>query len=131
MQPSMLSQDQSMPFSPSYSSRPARHSLKKTPAATHCWKRSWAVEPGQIPVASSAFHWQPVRRRKKMASAHTRSGLRGRPPPNLWVLWCSGSRGRIFSHSSSDTRHWSADFVRCTHHPPGNTPGGFEDRLTG
>jgi len=25
------------------------------------WKRRWAVDPEQIPVASNAFHWQPVR----------------------------------------------------------------------
>jgi hypothetical protein len=63
MHPSMLSQDQSMPFRQSYSSRPIRHISRKTPSRAHCWKRSWAVEPGQKRVASSAFHWQPVRRR--------------------------------------------------------------------
>jgi hypothetical protein len=35
---------------------------RKTPARTHSWKRSWAVEPGQKRVAFSAFHWQPVRK---------------------------------------------------------------------
>lgn len=56
MHPSMLSQSQSMPFRQSYSSSPDFHSAKKTPSATHAWKRSWAVDPGQKRVASSAFH---------------------------------------------------------------------------
>ena len=63
MHPSIASQDQSIPRSSSYSASPACHSRTNTPAATHSWNRSWAVEPGQMPVASSAFHWQPVRRR--------------------------------------------------------------------
>jgi hypothetical protein len=62
MHPSMLSHAQSMPRRQSYSSRPVFQSARKTPAATHSWKRSWAVDPGQNLVASSAFHWQPVRR---------------------------------------------------------------------
>ena len=62
MHPSMLSHDQSMPSKKSYSSRPASQNFRKTPASTHSWKRSWAVEPGQNWVASKAFHWQPVRR---------------------------------------------------------------------
>jgi hypothetical protein len=119
MHPSIASQDQSIPLSSSYASSPACHSVRNTPAATHSWNRSWAVDPGQMPVASRAFHWHPVRSRKKMASAHTRSGVRGRPPPNLCVLGCSGNRGRTFSHSSSDTRHWSADFVRFKTPPSG------------
>ena len=62
MHPSMLSQDQSIAFRPSYSSKPIRHISRKTPAWTHSWKRSWAVEPGQKRVASRAFQPQPVRR---------------------------------------------------------------------
>ena len=86
MHPSIDSQDQSMPFRQSYSSRPAFHISKKTPSRTYSWKRSWAVEPGQKMVASRAFHGQPVRSTKKMASRHTRSGVRGLPPPKGWVL---------------------------------------------
>jgi hypothetical protein len=56
MHPSIASQDQSIPFNSSYASRPAFHSFRKTPARTHSWNRSWAVEPGQMPVASRAFH---------------------------------------------------------------------------
>ena len=74
MHPSMLSQDQSMPFRQSYSSRPAFHISKNTPSRTYSWKRSWAVEPGQKMVASKAFHGQPVRRTKKMASSGTPFG---------------------------------------------------------
>jgi len=112
MHPSIDNQDQSIPFSWSYSSSPAFHSFRNTPAQTHSWNRSCAVEPGQMPVASNAFHWQPVRSRKKMASAHTRSGFRGLPPPKRWVLRCFGNNGWIFSHSSSETRHEFAVLVR-------------------
>jgi hypothetical protein len=101
----MLNQDQSIPFNSSYSSSPACHSFRNTPACTPSWNRSWAVEPGQMPVADRAFHWQPVRRRKKMASAHARSALRGRPPPNRWVLAGAGSNGWSFAQRVSDTRH--------------------------
>src|SRR5690349_22100184 len=54
-----------------------------------------------MPVADSAFHWQPVLSTKKMASAHKRSGTRGRPPPKRWVFLCSGKSGSIKAHSSS------------------------------
>jgi hypothetical protein len=108
MHPSMLSQAQSMPFRQSYSSKPAFHISRNTPAWTHSWKRSWAVEPGQNLVASSAFHWQPVRRTKKMASRQMRSGVRGLPPPNRWVFTCSGSNQAISCHKSSGMRQLSS-----------------------
>src|SRR5690349_18773742 len=54
-----------------------------------------------MPVADSAFHWQPVRSTKKMASAHCRSGTRGRPPPKRWVFLCGGKSGSIKAQSSS------------------------------
>lgn len=51
-----------------------------------------------MPVALSAFHWQPVRRTKKIASIAARSGTRG-----LWqpkgCFGRSGSSGAIFAHS--------------------------------
>jgi hypothetical protein len=99
MHPSMLSHDQSMPRSASYSSSPPSHRRRKKLSLTHCWKRSWAVEPGQMSVASSAFHWQPVRSTKKMASAHSRSGLRGRPPPKRCALGRLRIKGSISAHS--------------------------------
>jgi hypothetical protein len=105
--PSILNQSQPIPFRQSYSSRPNRHISRKTPACTHSWKRSWAVEPGQNWVASRAFHWQPVRRTKKMASMQTRSGVRGRPPPKRCVFTCSGSKKAISSHSLSGMRQAS------------------------
>lgn len=100
----MLSQAQFSPFSWSYSISPARQSLRNTPAATHSWKRSCAVEERQMPVAESAFHWHPVRRTKKMPSMHARSPARGRPPPKRWVFLRSGNSGRIFRQSSSGIR---------------------------
>ena len=80
---------------------------KKTPALAHCWKRSWAVEPGQYLVASRAFHWQPVRRTKRMASMQTRSGVGGRPPPKRWVLTRLGMRRAMTSQRSSESRQVS------------------------
>ncbi len=104
MQPSILSQDQSMPFRQSYSSKPAFHISRKRPARTHTWKRSWAVEPGQKMVASRAFHGQPVRSTKKMASMQTRSGVRGLPPPKRWVFTCLGRSHSISTQRSSGMR---------------------------
>ena len=101
MAPSILIQLQSMPAKASYAARPACQKRKKKPSSTHAWKRSWAVEEAQRPVAESAFHWQPVRSTKKMASAHTRSGTRGRPPPRGCVFWCAGKSGSIKAQSSS------------------------------
>jgi hypothetical protein len=54
-----------------------------------------------MPVADSAFHWQPVLSTKKMPSAHGRSGTRGRPPPKRCVFLCSGKSGSINPQSSS------------------------------
>jgi len=54
-----------------------------------------------MPVASSVFHWQPVRNRKKIASRHTRSGTGGRPPPNFYVLTRGGINGLNFAHIAS------------------------------
>jgi hypothetical protein len=39
-----------------------------------------------------------------MASAHFRSGTRGRPPPKRCVFTCSGSRGSSTAQSSSEMR---------------------------
>jgi hypothetical protein len=55
-----------------------------------------------MPVASSAFHWQPVRSRKKIASMHRRSSARGRPPLRGSRGGGSGSSGSIRSHIASD-----------------------------
>jgi hypothetical protein len=107
MHPSMLSHDQSMPRSASYSSSPPAHRRRKKPSATHCWNRSCAVEPGTNLVASSAFHWQPVRSTKKMASAHSRSERLGRPPPKRWVLRLLRIKGSISAHSASGMRQSS------------------------
>jgi hypothetical protein len=52
-----------------------------------------------MPVADSAFHWQPVLSTKKMPSAHWRSGTRGRPPPKRCVFLCSGKSGSIKAQS--------------------------------
>ncbi len=132
MHPSIDTHAQSIPRRSSYSPSPAFHRARNTPAATHSWNRSWAVEPGQMPVASSAFHWHPVRRRKKMASAHTRSDLRGLPPPNRWVLGRSGRSGWSRAHRASEMRHRSAVVVRVNAQAPrGDVPQEFDSELTG
>jgi hypothetical protein len=56
-----------------------------------------------MPVASSAFHWQPVRSRKKIASMHRRSSARGRPPLRGSRGGGSGSSGSIWFHISSES----------------------------
>lgn len=124
MHPSIDSHAQSIPFNSSYSSSPAFQNARNTPAATHSWNRAWAVDPGQMPVASRAFHWHPVRSRKKMASAHARSGFRGLPPPNRWVFGRSGSSGWSLAHRASEIRHRSAVVVRVNAHPPGRRAPG-------
>ena len=58
-------------------------------------------------MALSAFHWQPVRSTKKIASIARRSGTRG-----LWQpKGCpgrSGSRGSISAQSASGSRQPSS-----------------------
>jgi hypothetical protein len=60
-----------------------------------------------MPVTFSAFHWQPVRSTKKIASIAARSGTRG-----LWqpkgCLGRGGSSGSIRAHSSSGSRQPSS-----------------------
>ncbi len=60
-----------------------------------------------MPVALSAFHWQPVRSTKKMASIALRSGTRG-----LWqpkgCCGRGGNRDAIRVHSSSGSRQPSS-----------------------
>jgi hypothetical protein len=99
--PSIANQLQSMPLNASYSASPAFQKRRKKPSATHAWKRSCAVEEAHSFVADSAFHWQPVRSTKKMASAQRRSDTRGRPPPKRCVFLCSANKGSINAHNSS------------------------------
>jgi hypothetical protein len=74
--PSIACQAHSIPFNSSYSNKPCRHISRKTPAAPHSWKRRWALLLEQIAVAFRAFHWQPVRSTKTIASMARRSGTR-------------------------------------------------------
>ena len=73
----------------------------------HSTKRRWAEDEEQIPVAFRAFHWQPVRSTKKMASIAFRSGIRGLWQPN-GCFGRSGSRGSILAQSSSGNRQPSS-----------------------
>lgn len=115
MAPSIDRKSQSMPTSSSYSSTPLWKKRAKVPSFTHSRKRSLAVEEGQRSVSLSAFHWQPVRIRKKMPSRQPRSSARGRPPPKRWVFTRGGMQTRNFSHNSSDTRKRDLLMVRpCT-----------------
>ena len=105
--PSMDSQDQSIPFSPSYSISPCRQKASNTPASVHSRKRRYAELQVHIPVASSAFHWQPVRSRNRMAFMASRSGVRGLWQPKGCGLR-GGSSGSICSHTLSVKRHPSS-----------------------
>ena len=60
-----------------------------------------------MPVALSAFHWQPVRRTKGIASIAERSGTRGLWQPRGWS-GRGGSSRTIVAHSSSDSRQPSS-----------------------
>src|SRR5262245_29969359 len=101
--PSMANHSQSIPWMASYSTRPCSHKATKTSASTHSWKRRWAELLEQIFVSFSAFHWQPVRSTKKMASMALRSSTRGRWHPNGCGLR-GGSKGTMRSHNSSGIR---------------------------
>jgi len=100
-------QDQSMPRSTSYSLRPMAHRLRNTPAAVHSWNRRCAEELEQMPVAFNAFHWQPVRKTKKIASMARRGGTGGLWQPS-GCGFGGGSSGSMRSHNSSGIRHLSA-----------------------
>src|SRR3954469_21246246 len=106
------------------------HRLTKTPAAVHSWKRRWAEELEQMPVAFRAFHWQPVRRTKKMASIARRSSTLGLWPPHR----CGGRGGRsalIRSQRASGIRHRSSwtgsegDFEAARALAMGGSPGAM------
>ena len=96
-----------MPRRASYASKPLRQNAANTPAPVHSWKRRCAEDDEQIVVSRSAFHWQPVRSTKKMASIAARSGTRG-----LWQpSGCFGRGGRcgaILAHSPSGSRQPSS-----------------------
>ena len=71
-----------------------------------------------MPVALSAFHWQPVRSTKKIASMAFRSGTRGLWQPN-GCFGRGGSRGSILAHSASGRRQPSSrTLTRLLIHPP-------------
>ena len=58
-------------------------------------------------VSRSAFHWQPVRSTKKIASIAERSGTRGLWQPS-GCFGRGGSSGSIFAHSASGSRQPSS-----------------------
>ena len=66
-----------------------------------------------MPVARRAFHWQPVRSTKEIASIAARSGTRG-----LWqpkgCFGRGGTSGSILAHSSSGSRQPSSRAPRFT-----------------
>ena len=58
-------------------------------------------------VSFSAFHWQPVRSTKKIASIAARSGTRGLWQPS-GCFGRAGSNGSISAHSASGRRQPSS-----------------------
>lgn len=69
--------------------------------------RRCADECLQIPVASSAPHWQPVRSTKKIPSIAARSSIRGLWHPSGCALR-GGKSGTISAHSASGNLHPSS-----------------------
>jgi hypothetical protein len=62
-------------------------------------------------VSRKAFHWQPVRSTKKIASIAARSGTRGLWQPS-GCFGRGGSSGSIFAHSASGKRQPSSQTRR-------------------
>ena len=58
-------------------------------------------------VSRKAFHWQPVRSTKKIASMAARSGTRGLWQPS-GCFGRGGSKGSILAHNSSGKRQPSS-----------------------
>jgi hypothetical protein len=79
--------------------------MRVQPKITPLQSRMLALPQGIVPVSFNAFHWQPVRKTRRIPSMHFRSSARGRPPPNRGVFTCGGSQGTIFARSSSETRY--------------------------
>jgi hypothetical protein len=74
-------------------------------AILQAWR--WAVLLEQRPVAFRAFHWQPVRRTKKMAAIAFQSSTRGRCHPKGGGFR-AGSKGTMRSHNTSGMRQPSS-----------------------
>ena len=124
--PSIDSQDQSIPLSPSYRVSPKRQSDSNTPASVHSRNRRYAELHVHMPVTSKAFHWQPVRRMNRMPFIASRSGTRGLWHPKGCALRL-GSNGSICFHSLS-LSHQPSSFVTspivCSRH-------GFDGSVIG
>ena len=74
-----------------------------------------------MPVTFSAFHWQPVRSTRKIASIAARSGTRGLWQPS-GCLGRGGSSGSILAHSSSGSRQPSSRTCALMIHRHASTP---------
>jgi hypothetical protein len=74
-----------------------------------------------MPVTFSAFHWQPVRSTKKIASIAARSGTRGLWQPS-GCLGRGGSSGSILAQSSSGSRQPSSRTCALMVHRHASTP---------
>ena len=107
MAPSIESQLQSIPSTLSYAKRPRCQNSQNTPASVHSMNRRCADELLQMPVALSAFHWQPVRSTKKIASIAARSGTRGLWQPS-GCFRRGGSKGSSCFHNRSGIRQPSS-----------------------
>ena len=94
MAPSMLCHRHAIPCIWSYSARPAFQIASNTPAFSHSRNRLWIALALPKRSLGRAFHWQPVRSTKMMASNTCRAGLAGRPAPGLRTNALSGARTR-------------------------------------
>jgi len=120
MAPSMLCHRHAIPCIWSYSARPAFQIASNTPAFSHSRNRLWIALALPKRSLGRAFHWQPVRSTKMMASNTCRAGLAGRPAPGLRTNALSGARtrgginGSALCQKSSVTTQESTRFLVAT-----------------
>lgn len=119
IEPSILCHRQDIPSISSYSASPDCQSLKKNPSRAHSMKYLWTELGAAYFSLGNAFHWQPVRRMKSIASKTVRGGIGFLPPPDLRAYSFEGSldrcgrRGSARFQNSSDTSH---DCIFATRH---------------
>ncbi len=114
---SALCQLQIGPIWSSYSCEASYQIVSKPPSSTHSWKYWCAVLPGSKQLGI-AFNWQPVRKRKKIASTMPRKFRLGLPLSEL--QGCVGKSYPIEhleseNHQSLLNRPWQTHpgIVKC------------------
>lgn len=122
MAPSMLCHRHAMPSRSSYPARPARQIASNTPAFSQSRKRLWIALALPKRSLGSAFHWQPVRRTKTIASNTTRAGFAGRPAPGLRVYFFLAGRVRAGINGSTRCQNASVTSQASARFPMSISP---------